>query len=133
MASQEPGRGLLVSLRVLADSALGLARTRLELLGVELEEEKLRILGLLGYGAAALILLGAGLVFLAVFLTVLFWDGYRLLALGLFAAIFLSAGAIALARARHHGRASGRLFSASLAELHKDRAALSGGETPERR
>lgn len=132
MNSRGPELGLFASLRVLADSGLGLARNRLALLGVELEEEKLRILSLLGYGAAALILLGAGSVFLAIFLTVLLWDGYRLLALGVFAAIFLTAGGIALAAARHMGRAGGRLFSVSLAELDKDRAALDG-DAAERR
>ena len=128
MSSPGTGRGMFASLRVLLHSGLGLVRTRLELFGIELEEEKLRVLSLLGYGAAALLLLSAGLVFLAIFFTVLFWDEHRLLALGLFAAVFLSAGGLALYVAWRHANAKGRLFSASLAELAKDRAALVADE-----
>jgi uncharacterized membrane protein YqjE len=67
-------------------------QNRLQLLGVELAEERGRLLSLLTYGAIALICLSAGLVFLAVFLTVLLWDSHRLLALGMFSALFLGAG-----------------------------------------
>lgn len=113
-------------MRALFDSGLGLLQTRLQLLVVELEEEKLRILGMLGYGAAALLLLSAGLVFLAIFLTVLLWDAYRLLVLGLFTVVFLGAGGLALAAALRHARADGGLFSGSLAELAKDREKVRG-------
>ena len=132
MSAQGSGRGLFASLQALLGSGLGLVRNRLELLVVELEEEKFRLLTVLGYGAAALLLLSAGLVFLAIFLTVLFWDGYRLLALGAFAAIFLIAGAVALSVAWNQGKAQGRLFSASLAELARDRDALNVDKAEER-
>jgi len=120
--------GLFASLRGLLASAAGLLRTRFELLAVELEEEKLHLLSLLAYGAAALLLLSAGAVFLAIFLTVLFWEDHRLLMLGLFTVVFLLAGSIALYAAWRHGASSGRMFSASLAELRKDGAALRGDE-----
>ena len=58
--------------------------------------------GLCALAAAAFLCLG--LAFLAVFLTVLLWDEHRLLALGVFTALFLGGGAglawLALARAR---------------------------------
>lgn len=117
---------MFASLRGLLATALGLLQTRAELLALELEEEKIRLLGLLGYGAAALLLLNAGLVFVAIFLTVLFWDGYRLLALGLFALLFLGAGGAAFAAAWRCTRGRERMFAASLDELAKDRAALRG-------
>ena len=63
---------------------------------VELAEERLRLLSLVTYGAVAFICLSAGLVFLAVFLTVLLWDSNRLLALGIFSALFLGGGIVAL-------------------------------------
>ncbi len=118
-----PPRGLLSSLRGLAVDAVDLLKTRLELLTTELEEEKVRLLSLLTFGAIALVFLAAGLVFLAVFLTVLFWEGQRLLALGVFTTLFLTAGTAALLAALARVRAGSRLF-ASLAELSKDRAAL---------
>jgi uncharacterized membrane protein YqjE len=129
MADSAPRGGLASSLRSLVGSTVGLLRTRLELLSVELQEEKLRLLSMLVYGGAAFVLLSAGLVFLAVFVTVLLWDSNRLLALGAFSALFLGGGAVALAMLLSLARAPSRLFSASLAELSRDRAALQS-ETP---
>lgn len=117
-------RGLFSSLRALLVDGVDLLRTRIELLTTELEEEKLRLLSLLTYGAIALVFLAAGLVFLAVFLTVLMWEGQRLLALGIFTTLFLTAGIAALLAALARARAGSRLFAASLAELARDRAAL---------
>ena len=125
--------GLLASLRGLLGTGLGLLQTRLELLATELEEEKLRLLGLLGYGAAALLLLGAGIVFLAIFLTVLFWDSNRLLVLGSFTAAFLIGGGVTLFMAWRCAHTRTRLFSSSVAELAEDRAALAGREGTEGR
>jgi uncharacterized membrane protein YqjE len=129
--TREPGsrsRGLFSSLRTLLASGVATVQTRLELLAVELQEERARVLGLLAYGAAAVLLLAAGAVFLAVFLTVLWWDSHRLLALGVFSALFLVAGVAALAFATRLARGGSRLFAASLAELAQDRAALDPGE-----
>lgn len=77
----EPGRPrLLESLRGFLDTALQIAQIRLELLAVEVQEEKLRLGSLLFNIVLAGVLVGFGAVFLAVFLTVLFWDEHRLLA-----------------------------------------------------
>lgn len=119
----EPG-GLLGSLRGLLATAVALLKTRGELLAAELEEEKLRLLGLLLYGAMALLLLGVGAVFLAVFLTVLLWESHRLLVLGVFSAVFLTAGVIAWTVAQRLAGTKSRLFSDSLTELELDHAAL---------
>lgn len=124
MATPPRSRGLYSSLRGLAATGAALLQNRLELLGAELQEEKARVFGLLVYGAAALLLLAAGAIFLAVFLTVLLWDSHRLLALGVFAALFLAAGAAALSLALRLARQPSTLFAASLAELAQDRAAL---------
>ncbi len=119
--------GLFASLKGLFGTSLALAQNRLQLLGVELAEERGRLLSLLTYGAIALICLSAGLVFLAVFLTVLLWDSHRLLALGVFSALFLGAGIATLLVAVNFARAGSKLFKASLAELARDREALAQG------
>lgn len=116
--------GLLHSLRGLLTHGLALLRNRIELLATELEEEKARLLRLLLLGATAFVLFAAGLVFLAIFLTVLFWDEHRLLVLGMVTAGFLGFGTIALLIAVRTARAGSRLFSASLAELAEDQSAL---------
>lgn len=123
MDTRQPG-GLLHSLRGLATHGVALLRNRLTLLATELEEEKSRLLRLLLLGAAAFVMLAAGLVFLAIFLTVLLWDEHRLLVLGLVTAGFLGFGTLALLVAVRTARTGSRLFSASLAELAADQSVL---------
>lgn len=120
--ADSPRPGLLTSFRSFLAHGLELLQVRAELLATELEEEKTRLLSLLAYGAAAFFLLGAGMVFLAMFLTVLFWDDHRLLTIGILTLIFLIGGAIALFLALRTARANQRLFAGSLAELAQDRA-----------
>ena len=116
--------GLLDSFRGLLGTGLSLSKNRLELLGVELAEERLRVFALLTYGAAAFTLLSAGAVFLAIFLTVLLWDTQRLVVLGMFAMLFIGAGVVSLMVTLSYARAESRLFAASVAELGKDKDAL---------
>ena len=119
-----PRPRLAESLHGIVDAGLQTAQTRLELLAVELQEEKLRLTGLALNTVLAGLLLGFGLVFLMVFLTVLFWDEHRLLALGISTAICLGGGLLAASNAARAFRSGTELFSASLAELARDRAAL---------
>lgn len=116
--------GLYASVKGLLGTSLTLLQTRIQLLATELEEERQRILALLLWAAVAVLAMGAGLVFLAVFLTVLLWDSHRLLALGLFSAIFLGLGLSAICLSWRLARTPSGLFQASLTELSRDRAAL---------
>ncbi|QLQ01318.1 MAG: phage holin family protein [Burkholderiaceae bacterium] len=105
------------------DGVLGLAQVRLELASVELREEVARLGELALYAAIALVLLSLGLGFLAVLLTVLFWDSHRIAALAVFATLFLTLGAVAVlaARARLPRQP---LLADTLDELQRDRDAL---------
>lgn len=116
--------GLFASLRGFTATSVALLRTRLELLKVEAQEETGRITGLLFWGVAAVLLGTVGFVFLSVFLTVLLWDSHRLLALGVFAALFLGAAGVAIFTVLRLARQGSQLFAASLAELRHDEAAL---------
>lgn len=122
MSEQPPP--LARSLRGLAATLLGLAQVRLELLSVEAREEALRLGEILLYGAIALTMLSVGVAFLAIFLTVLLWDSHRLLALAVFATLFLSGGIVAAWAARDRVRQGSRLFTESIRELQKDRTKL---------
>lgn len=129
-----PAPGSLGSrLRSSIAGALGLLQTRLELLATEFQEEKLRLGSLLGYAAAAFFFLGFGAVMLALFLTVLLWDSHRLLALGIFTALFLAIGILAALAAARIGRQGSRLFAASIAELAQDREMIRPENEPEDR
>lgn len=123
--------GLLASLRGFAATSVGLVRTRLGLLRVEAQEEAARLLGMMLWGVAAVLLGVAGLVFLAVLLTVLWWDSHRLVALAVFTALFIAATTVAIITATRLARQGSLLFAASLAELRRDEAALaSSGHEP---
>lgn len=125
--STEPGprrARLAESLHGILDAGLQTAQTRLELLAVELQEEKLRLTALALNTVLAGLLLGFGLVFLMIFLTVLFWEEHRLLALGISTAVCIGGGLLAASNAARAFREGTKLFSASLAELARDRAAL---------
>lgn len=105
--------------------AAELLRVRLALLGVEAGAHALDVAQALAAAVAAAVLLCLGLGFLAVLLTVLLWEGQRVLALALFAAVFLTLGAVALLWARR--RLLGvRWFAASAAELQRDVQRLRG-------
>jgi uncharacterized membrane protein YqjE len=112
------------SLKGLAATVLELLQIRLELLSVEAQEEVLRIGALLVYGAFAVTLLGLGLCFLAMLITVALWDSHRLLPLAVFAALFLALGGLAAYLARQRVLSGSRLFSASIDELRRDRGGL---------
>lgn len=128
-AGNPPGhRRLFASAKGLLGTGVTLLHNRLELLGVELAEERVRLLSVLAYGGAAFLCLAAGLIFLAIFLTVLMWDNNRLLALGIFSALFIGAGIASLILAKSLARSGSKLFSASLAELRKDSDALAAGD-----
>ena len=129
-----PAAGSLGSrLRNVVAGALGILQTRLELFATELQEEKLRLGSLLGYAAAAFFFLGFGAVMLALFLTVLLWDSHRLLALGVFTALFLAIGLIAALAAWRTTHQGSRLFAASIAELAQDRETIRPDDASENR
>lgn len=120
----EPKPRLADSLHGIVDAGLQTVQTRLELLALELQEEKLRLSGLAINIVLCGLLLGFGLVFLMVFLTVLFWEEHRLLALGISTAVCLVGGLLAGSNAAREFKRGSHLFAASLAELARDRDAL---------
>src|SRR5690349_19749079 len=72
------GSSLLGSLRNLADSVWGSAHDRLQLLGLELQEEKHRLIQVLIWLAAIVALGFLALIFASIALLVAFWETARL-------------------------------------------------------
>jgi uncharacterized membrane protein YqjE len=124
MSEPETQRGLFASLRQLLGTAVEIASVRLALLSTEIEQEKVRLFDAVFWGAFALVLLTVGLALLSGFIVVLFWDSYRLIALGVLTVLYLGGGAWLLQTARKRLRCAGGLFSTSVAELECDRAGL---------
>lgn len=120
--------GLFASLRGFATTGVALLRTRVELLRVEAQEELGRIVGLVLWSIVAVLCGTLGLAFVAVLVTVLLWESQRAVALAVFATLFLVGAAVAAGFALRLARRGSQLFSASLAELRRDEAALRGDE-----
>lgn len=123
-ASGDAGAGIVQSLRNLAATLVSLLRTRFELLATEIEEERVRFLQLLFWAALALFFFALGIVLLVILYVAVFWDSYRITAIVTLAIVFFAAGAGAAVAVRNRILARPRLFSASLAELARDKDQL---------
>jgi uncharacterized membrane protein YqjE len=112
------------ALRRIAGGVLAIAQTRLELIGIELAEEKDRLLLSLFIGVAGMLLSLMALVTLTVLIAVACWDSYRWQSLAVLTAAYtlaaIGCGLNAWNRLRH----APPIFPATLAELEKDFAAL---------
>src|SRR5512138_51237 len=119
--------GLFESLKALTASLVGIIHTRLELLSLDIAEEREHLITLLLLALAALFCCGVGMVLLALLVVAAFWETHRLLALGGAGGLFLLAGAAMAWVAVRNARNRPRLFATSLAELSKDRQHLGPG------
>jgi uncharacterized membrane protein YqjE len=119
-----PAGGLKGALARLAESALGLLRTRAELAGVELVEERERLVLRLALLVAGIVVLAFAALFIGVFIIALFWESHPLGAIASVALVYALAGALLIAKSRTLGREAPPPFSATLAEFEKDRARI---------
>lgn len=131
MANAAPQSTLFASLRRMLGTVLEIAQVRLELLGTEVEFEKRRLLEGLLWGAVGLMVLGVGLVLACGFVVLLFWDGYRLPALGVMTLLFLGIGVWLLHDAKKRLRPREHVFGQSVTELRRDRAGLQAADSHE--
>ncbi|WP_292038054.1 phage holin family protein [Massilia sp. UBA6681] len=119
---------ITAAVRRIGANVLDLARTRLELAAIELQEGAQRVFGYLAWAVAAAVLglFALGLVIL--FVLVLFWDTHRLAAVGGMAVLFILGTLFAVMRLRAGLAARPPMLPATLAELRKDAAALKGDD-----
>jgi uncharacterized membrane protein YqjE len=116
--------GLFDSVKALLSTLVSTARTRLELLSAELQEELARAAFLMLWGAVALFFAFLGIAFLGVVVIIAFWDDHRLLAASLLTALFMALAIVFGIVASRQVSAKPRPFDASLRELTKDRDEL---------
>ncbi len=115
---------LLASLRSLARTLLAMMYTRLHLLAIDIEEDRLYLLRTIKYGLLALFCMMIGMLMFAVFIVVLFWDTHRLLVLGMTSALFWLAGYGFWRYAVVKAKEKSSVFANTLSELLKDCEAL---------
>ena len=110
----------------IAANVLDLARTRLELAAIEVQEGTRRLFGYLAWALAAAVLALFALGLAVLFVLVLFWDTHRMPAIGGMAVLFALGCAFAAMKLRAGLAARPPMLPATLAELRKDAAALKG-------
>ncbi len=114
----------MASLKRLLFTLTSIVAVRLELLGNELEEERLRLTQMLLFSLFAMFCFGMGILLITVFIVVLFWEDHRLLVTGMLGVFFFILGTLFAIVLRHKSQERSGLFSASLAELANDREHL---------
>jgi uncharacterized membrane protein YqjE len=124
MENGAPDTGWLASLRRFADGLLASVQDRLQLLAIELNEEKLRLIQILVWIAAIVSLGFLAVIFASLVLLVLFWETARVpVAIGLAVAYGGSLAAAIIGFRRFLARQPVP-FSATLRELQKDRECI---------
>lgn len=118
------GKGLIRSLATLTSTFIAILHTRLDLLCIDLEDERDYLFSLLVQTLIALFSLAVGTVLAVVTLAVIFWDTHRLLTLGALTGLFLSTGIGLSVFIIYKMKSRPRLLAASLTELSKDSDSL---------
>jgi uncharacterized membrane protein YqjE len=98
-----------------------LLRTRIELIGIELAEEKEHMLAVLFFGLSAMLLVMMALVTLTLLVAAAFWDTYRWQALAVLTLIYVLVAIGLGLKARGELQRSQPVLGATLTEFDKDR------------
>jgi uncharacterized membrane protein YqjE len=125
MDTRTPGpSGLLGSLRGLADSLLGSAHDRLQLLAVELQEEKHRLIQIFVWISAIVFLAMLALVFGSLAIVVYWWETARVAVVCSLAAVYTVALIVVVLGFRRYVKRQTKPFAATLGELRQDRECI---------
>lgn len=111
---------ILDTAKRLGATVFAMLQTRLALAAVELEEEAQRMLRLALLGLVALILFGLTLVLAIFFVVLLFWDGYRLEAVGVLVLLFGGAAGLIALKIKNGFRDKPRFMAHTVDELKQD-------------
>lgn len=109
---------------------VAMVHTRLELAAVEVQEEGRRLLGYVAWTLMAVLLAAGAVLLAALFVIILFWDSYRLLAVGGMAALFALAGLVIMIKVRASFASRPPMFEATLGELRNDLDFITGAGQP---
>ena len=107
-------------------NVLELAEVRLELMTIEARIGLQRLILVCVVGVLGAVMTAFGVIFLALRITVWLCDSHPLLALGVFTALFLGGGIVALLTAQGKLRGLVEMFGATRDELRRDQQRLRG-------
>ena len=112
------------ALRRLLGSATAMLQTRLELIGIELAEEKDRLIAVLFLGLAGMMFAMLALIALTALIAIAFWDTYRWQALAGLTFVYGAAAVFCGLKARRGLHTAPLVFQETIEEFQKDRDAL---------
>ncbi|MCZ7634702.1 MAG: phage holin family protein [Verrucomicrobia bacterium] len=115
------GSGLVGSLRRLLETAVSLAQRRLELIALEAQEEKVRLLDLLFRVAVVVVLGWMALLTATATLVVAFWDTHPVIVLVVVTVLYGGMAAAMALGLRRRLRDGPRPFAGTIEEFRKDR------------
>ena len=116
--------GFLDSVRTLAHNLLGTVHDRIELISVELQEEKNRLIKIFVWISAAIFTGMMTIAFASITVVYLFWESARLAVLGGITLFYALALATILIAFRRFIRNQPRAFEATIQEIKHDRACI---------
>jgi uncharacterized membrane protein YqjE len=119
-----PARNLLASAKTFVATLIAIVGTRLEIAAGELEEERLRLTGIMAYAALLFLFAALGLIFLSLLVVAVFWDEHRIAALGGIVAVHVILALLAGLQLRRRLSEKSRLFATTVDELRKDQERL---------
>lgn len=129
-ARSRPPEGLGPATSRLVAGFLGLARTRLELAGVEFAIERRRLQTMIALAVAGAILATFAVATASVLVVAYFWDSYRYSAILGLAVLYALLAVLAFSRAKALVHDAPAPFAATVAEFEKDRTRFAGESTP---
>ena len=125
MTTTPPGpAGFVSSLRSLCEGLLASVQDRLELVSIELREEKCRLIQTFFWLSAIVFLGMMAVVFGSLTLVYLFWDSARLAVLGGLTALYVIALVVMIVGFRRHLARQPDPFASTQQELSEDRACI---------
>ena len=116
--------GLLHSLRTLGDGLVTGLHSRLELLALELHEEKYRLIQIFFWISGAVFSAVMAITFVSLTLVYVFWESARLAVLGGLAFFYVGAFVTIVVVFRRFLARQPRPFAATLEELQEDSACI---------
>ena len=127
MPDLDPPRSLLHSIRAFGDGLLAAALQRVELVSLELHEEKFRLIQTFIWISAAVFSIAMALMFASLTLVYLFWESARLAVLGGLTLVYAVALVTIIVTFRRFLARQPKPFAATLEEIGEDRACIRTG------
>lgn len=123
-ANPFPSSGIISAFGTFIDGVLDLAKVRLELVSVEVQEEKIRLIQVMIWIAGAMFAATMSLVLASITLVYVFWETARLAVLGGLTAFYVVGLLTLLWQFRRYLERQPKPFAATIAEFERDRACI---------